>query len=102
MLALLLHYILEPTYLPNSSDWIVLVALGAGPLGAAFYFWDFAIKKGNPQQIGLLSFLTPLLSTTALIIVTGRELSLALALAALLIVLGALLGRTGSSSKLEQ
>ncbi len=102
MLALLLHFILEPTYIPTTSDWIVLVALGAGPLGAAFYFWDYAIKKGNPQQIGLLSFLTPLLSTSALIIVTGRELSLALALAALLIVLGAVLGRTGSSTKSEQ
>jgi drug/metabolite transporter (DMT)-like permease len=62
-------------------------------LGAAFYFWDYAIKNGNPQQIGLLSFLTPLLSTTLLVVVSGAELSPLLAVSAALILAGAMLGR---------
>jgi drug/metabolite transporter (DMT)-like permease len=75
------------------SDWPLLVMLGIGPLGAAFYFWDYAIKHGNPQQVGLLSFLTPLLSTSLLVVVTGAALSPLLLLSAGLIVAGALLGR---------
>ncbi len=92
-LALALHFILEPSFTPSSSDWFMLIVLGLGPLGAAFYFWDYAIKRGNPQQIGLISFLTPLLSTTMLLIATGEELSILLVVSAALIVGGAVIGR---------
>lgn len=93
LLAIALHYLLEPNVVPTPSDWLMLILLGLGPLGAAFYFWDYAIKKGNPQQIGLISFLTPLLSTMFLLIATGEELSILLALSAALIVAGAVIGR---------
>lgn len=92
-LAICAHFLLEPAVAIESSDWSLLVLLGIGPLGAAFYFWDFAIKHGNPQQLGLLSFLTPLLSTALLVTVTGEEFSPLLILSAALIIAGALLGR---------
>ncbi len=92
-LAICAHFLFEPTVAIEMSDWSLLVLLGIGPLGAAFYFWDFAIKHGNPQQLGLLSFLTPLLSTALLVTVTGEEFSPLLILSAALIIAGALLGR---------
>ena len=92
-LAIGAHFLFEPAVNIQMSEWILLLVLGIGPLGAAFYFWDFAIKQGNPQQIGLLSFATPLLSTTLLLIVNREPLSTWLALSAGLITIGALLGR---------
>jgi drug/metabolite transporter (DMT)-like permease len=70
----------------------LLVVLGLGPLGGAFYLWDFALKNGDPQRIGLLSFLTPLLSTTLLLLVTGRELTWLLFLSGVLIIGAAFFG----------
>lgn len=92
-LAIMVHFLFETPTTLSSTDWLLIGALAAGPLGAAFYFWDYAIKNGNPQQIGLLSFLTPLLSTTLLVVVSGAELSPLLALSAALILAGAILGR---------
>jgi drug/metabolite transporter (DMT)-like permease len=54
--------------------------------------WNKALKAGDMRHIGLLSYLTPLASTTLLLIVTGRSLSWHIALAAALIIGAALLG----------
>lgn len=93
VLAIMVHFLFETPTTLSSTDWLLIGALAAGPLGAAFYFWDYAIKNGNPQQIGLVSFLTPLLSTALLVVVSGAELSPLLALSAVLILAGAILGR---------
>ncbi|MFM1993850.1 MAG: hypothetical protein RL537_539 [Actinomycetota bacterium] len=96
VLAIAAHLLLEPSVSFQTSDWLLLLMLGIGPLGAAFYFWDHAIKTGNPQQVGLLSFLTPLLSTLWLLLITGEELSPLLVISAGLIIAGALIGREKS------
>ena len=31
---------------------IALVVMGLGPLGAAFFLWDAALKRGDPRRIG--------------------------------------------------
>jgi drug/metabolite transporter (DMT)-like permease len=98
VLAIAAHFLLEAPAAISSTDWVLLVILGLGPLGGAFYFWDAALKIGDPRRIGLLAFLTPLLSTTLLLVVSGRELSWQLLLATALIVGGAALG-SGSTSE---
>jgi drug/metabolite transporter (DMT)-like permease len=93
LLSLAMHFIFETPVALSGFDWMILILLGLGPLGAAFYFWDYAIKRSNPQEIGLLSFLTPLLSTGLLLVITGQSLTWLLAIAAALIVGGSLIGR---------
>jgi drug/metabolite transporter (DMT)-like permease len=66
--------------------------LGVGPLGAAFFTWDAALKRGDPRIIGSLTYITPLTSTVVLVLVGGRSFTWVSALAMLLIISGALLG----------
>lgn len=65
---------------------------GLGPLGAAFFVWDMALKRGDARQIGILSYLTPLGSTALLLLVTGRPLTWTIVLAAWLIISAAVMG----------
>ena len=100
VLAIGAHFVFEPAASISTADWLLLLVLGVGPLGGAFYLWDAALKIGDPRRIGLLAFLTPLLSTILLVLVSGASLSWQLLLATGLIVGGALLGpRASSGSK---
>lgn len=85
-LSLLCHWLLEPQVALSSCDWLLLLAMGMGPLGTAFYLWDKALKLGDARQIGVLSYLTPLGSTALLMLVSSRALTWTVGLAALLIV----------------
>lgn len=91
-LSLLCHLWLEPRVALSGSDAVWILLMGAGPLGAAFYLWDAALKRGDPRQIGLLSFLTPLLSTGGLLLLRGERPDGAIIVATLMIVGAAWLG----------
>jgi drug/metabolite transporter (DMT)-like permease len=73
-------------------DGAFLLLLGLGPMGAAFYTWDAALKRGDSRVIGALAYLTPLLSTLNLVFWGGRRLSAVSTGAMALIVLGAAVG----------
>ena len=92
LLSLLCHWALEPAIRLQGSDWALILAMGLGPLGAAFFLWDRALKTGDPRQIGILSYITPLASTLLLMAVSGRTWSWSIAAAAVLIVGAALIG----------
>ncbi|MES2583783.1 MAG: DMT family transporter [Pseudomonadota bacterium] len=92
ILSLLCHVVLEPSVALSTTDWALIAAMGLGPLGAAFYLWDAALKRGDARQIGVLSFLTPLLSTLALLWVRHETPSPSVALAAAMIIGAAVLG----------
>jgi drug/metabolite transporter (DMT)-like permease len=93
-LSLACHAWLEPSAQVRPEDWPLLLLMGLGPLGAAFYLWDAALKQGDARQLGLLSFLTPLLSTLLLLWDRGQSPNAAVAAAAALIVGAAWLGRS--------
>lgn len=92
VMALAAHLIFEERVAIELADWPLLVALGLGALGGAFYLWDYALKRGDAQRIGMIAFITPLLSTLALVFVTGSRPSGILLIAAALIFGGAWLG----------
>ena len=92
VLSLLCHWALEPAATLSAHDWLLLAVMGLGPLGAAFFLWDKALKLGDARQIGILSYLTPLGSTALLMVVSGRALSWSIGLAAVMIIGAALLG----------
>lgn len=92
LLSLACHALLEPSVALSMRDWLLIALCGLGPLGAAFYLWDMALKRGDARQIGILSYLTPLASTALLLVVTGRPLSWTIALAAALIISAAVMG----------
>ena len=91
-LSLVCHWLLEPSVTLSARDWLLLAAMGLGPLGAAFFLWDKALKLGDARHIGLLSYLTPLASTVLLMTVTGRGLTWSIALAAAMIIGAAVVG----------
>ncbi|MDI1267913.1 MAG: DMT family transporter [Polaromonas sp.] len=92
LLSLLCHWALEPSVAMSGRDWALIAVMGLGPLGAAFFLWDKALKLGDARQIGILSYLTPLGSTALLMLVSGRALSWSIGLAAAMIIGAAVLG----------
>jgi drug/metabolite transporter (DMT)-like permease len=76
----------------SGREWVFLLLLGVGPMGAAFYTWDAALKRGDSRVIGALAYLTPLLSTLNLVLLGGKQLSRVSLAAMGLIVLGAVVG----------
>jgi drug/metabolite transporter (DMT)-like permease len=92
LLAAIVHLLLEVTVWPDSgAQWLAIVALGVGPVGAAFYAWDIGMKRGDIRVLGAASYATPLLSTAFLILAGFARPTATLALAAALIAGGGLL-----------
>lgn len=92
LLSLACHAVLESSVVLSAQDGWLLAAMGLGPLGAAFFLWDIALKHGDVRQIAILSYITPLASTALLILVSGRSLTWNIATAAVLILGAAFLG----------
>lgn len=92
VLATVVHLLLEQTVWPDGLwQWLAIVALGIGPVGAAFYAWDIGMKRGDIRVLGAASYATPLLSTGFLIIAGFAKPSATIALAATLIAGGGLI-----------
>ncbi len=91
ILSALSHFMIEQWVVPSPWQWAAIVGLGIGPVGAAFYAWDFGTKHGNIRLLGVLSYAAPLLSTIILTVSGHAEFTWNLMLACLLIAGGALL-----------
>ena len=92
LLAGAVHVVAETTIWPTSPlAWLAIAALGAGPVGAAFFAWDIGMKRGDIRVLGAASYATPLLSTSFLILAGYAQPSANLALAAALIAGGGLI-----------
>jgi len=82
-------------------DWLLLLLIGVGPMGVAFFLWDAALKRGDPRTLGALAYLTPLLSTLNLAAWAGQRLTWVHGTALLLIVAGAVVGSWPARSDLS-
>jgi drug/metabolite transporter (DMT)-like permease len=92
LLSLLCHALLEPAVDLSGRDWGLIGLIGLGPMGAAFFLWDKALKTGDARHIGILSYLTPLLSTSLLVLVNGQPVTWPVLVATAMIVVAAWLG----------
>jgi len=91
------HFAFEETVFPqNLTGWLSIAALGLGPVGVAFYVWDYGVKKGDIQLLGVLSYAAPLLSTIVLVAFGIANASWALGAATLLITSGAAIAARAS------
>lgn len=92
VLAALVHGLVETTVWPESiAQWLSVIGLGIGPVGAAFYAWDVGMKRGDIRVLGGASYATPLLSTSFLILAGFAKASANIAIAAVLIAGGGLI-----------
>ncbi|EBA04333.1 hypothetical protein RB2150_07518 [Rhodobacterales bacterium HTCC2150] len=100
VLSLLAHLSFETTQWPSSQfGWISVLALGAGPVGLAFYLWDVGVKKGNIQLLGVASYAAPLFSTIILVATGYAKAHSSLLIASILITIGALLAAHANKSR---
>src|SRR6266403_3024042 len=89
LLAALAHGLVEITVWPDTlAQWLAVIALGVGPVGAAFYAWDIGMKRGDIRVLGAASYATPLLSTAFLMVAGFAKPSVTIAIAAVLIAGG--------------
>ena len=91
-LAELCHLAFETTIIPaNAGQWAAIAGLGLGPVGLAFYVWDYGVKHGDIRLLGVAAYAAPVLSTLILVGAGFAAPSWSLALACALIVAGALI-----------
>ncbi|MBP2237219.1 drug/metabolite transporter (DMT)-like permease [Sinorhizobium kostiense] len=92
VLSFLCHLGLEKTIWPDTGfEWLAVAGLGLLPVGAAFYAWDYGVKNGDIQLLGVASYAAPVLSTLILILFGFAEPSWRIAAACLLVTGGAVL-----------
>ncbi len=96
LLSLCAHLLFEPYYVPSLKECLAIIGLGIGPMGMAFFLWDYAMKQGNIKLIGTFSYMTPLLSTLLLVLFKQAKPHTTIWLACGLIVLGSLISSLSS------
>lgn len=100
ILSALAHLAFEETQWPSGAlGWGAVLALGLGPVGAAFFTWDIGMKKGDIQLLGVASYAAPLLSTLVLVVAGIAEATVTLGIATVLITAGAALAARASAGR---
>jgi drug/metabolite transporter (DMT)-like permease len=90
--AFALHLTLETTVWPETpTQWTAILILGAIPLGAGFYAWDYGCKHGDIMILGALSYAAPLFSVIVLLLAGFGVFHWSVALACVLITVGAVI-----------
>ncbi len=91
ILALICHLTFENTISPNITEIFIIIAIGLGPIGGAFFVWDYGVKNGDIQLLGSFSYMTPLLSTVLLVFLGLAQPSSTIWIACTLIILGSII-----------
>ncbi len=85
-----MHLYFEQTIFPQDLiEWLAIFALGVGPVGGAFYLWDYGMKHGDIAILGASAYLTPLLSTFMLVLFNISQPDFRLWIATIFITFGA-------------
>ncbi|MBN8532071.1 MAG: DMT family transporter [Alphaproteobacteria bacterium] len=95
LLCLTCHALLEPAVDATPMQYLWLALMGIGPMGLAFFTWDYGVKHGDIALLGVLAYIGPLIGISLLILLGFSLFTWTLGLAALLIIGGASLGSAG-------
>lgn len=90
-LSLGCHFAFEVTIIPSLSELVIAILIGLGPVGGAFYVWDYGMKNGDIKVLGSLAYLIPLISTLLLIVFSTAQMTSTIAIACILIVCGSII-----------
>ena len=91
-LAWVCHLLFETTSWPTGAGEVAaIVALGLGPVGLAFYLWDYGVKHGDIRLLGVGAYAAPALSTILLVLAGYAPATATLGLACAAIVGGAVI-----------
>ena len=86
----------ETTHWPQgATQWSAVIALGLGPVGLAFYVWDYGVKHRDIRLLGVASHAAPVLSTLILVAAGIAAPGWSLLAACALIALGAFVASRG-------
>jgi drug/metabolite transporter (DMT)-like permease len=98
-LSLACHLLFEKTVVPQGAEWLPILLMGLGPVGLAFYAWDYGVKRGNIKLLGTLSYMAPLLSSALLLCFGKATFSWNLLGACALIVTGSAVSAFGKGRR---
>jgi drug/metabolite transporter (DMT)-like permease len=88
LLGFAAHVVFETTVWPaDTAEWLAVLGLGLGPVGAAFFVWDVGMKHGDIRALGVFAYCTPLISTL-LLIAFGKAPANGVVLAACALIIG--------------
>lgn len=92
LLALVVHLLFEATVWPTSNEaWAALFLIGLFPTGIAFYAWDIGIKQGNLILLGLVSYVTRIVSSVFLWLFGYAEFTAGAVIGIVLVTIGAVI-----------
>ncbi|MEJ1976840.1 MAG: EamA family transporter [Acetobacteraceae bacterium] len=95
-LAALCHALFEPAASLDARAWAIVLLMGLGPVGGAFYLWDIGMKYGDPRVLGTLAYATPVLSTLFLVAGGFAPLTGFILAAAILVAAGGMIAARGN------
>lgn len=91
VLALSAHFAFEPAVDLTPTQWLAIAGIGIAPLTLSNALWDLAGRTGsNTSMISGIAYMTPLASICLLALFGVAPISVAVAVAAVLVVTGAL------------
>ena len=94
LLCAIVHFLLEPSVVPDAQGWLAVIGTGILPTALAALSWDTGIRNGDSRLLAVMAYATPLCSTLLLIALGLQLFSLSLLIGAVLIALGGVLSRT--------
>lgn len=92
VLSLFCHWKFESWHHLSQFQWLMLILMGIGPVGIAFFTWNIGMKYGNITLLGILSLTIPLLGTLILTMFGYGEFTSKIAMATILVVAGGAIG----------
>ena len=82
----------------QSMDVWVILALGLGPAGGAFFLWDLGMRQGHAALLGILGYSAPVFSTILMLFLGLGTAGWAVFVAIAFITLGGVVVQQGSKT----